>query len=178
MKTIKSILFISVFTLLIVSCSSKKIMFTQTLRNQVERHGLDVKDIQFYNSKDIVLQRNSNTDSARIEGGRISFEKGKVVEIVTIKKETPGVCVNLTGSTLDISFEDDDNKKLIFKRNSDQYELSAMSFDGPYGRVIYDSISYYFDASNRKSVYLKVQKEDVSKYDQKTRTASGRQVNN
>lgn len=153
-------------------------MFTQTLRNQVERHGLNVKDIQFYNSKDIVLQRNSNTDSARIEGGRISFEKGKVVEIVTIKKETPGVCVNLTGSTLDISFEDDDNKKLVFKRNSDQYELAALSFDGPYGRVIYDSISYYFDASNRKSVYLKVQKEDVSKYDQKVRTAPGRQVNN
>jgi hypothetical protein len=153
-------------------------MFTQTLRNQVEKHGLDIKDIQFYNSKDIVLQRNSSTDSTRIEDGRISFEKGKVVEIITIKKETPGVCVNLTGSTLDISFEDDDNKKLIFKRNSEQYELSAIAFDGPYGRVLYDSAFFYFEANKKTPIYLKVQKEDVSKYDQKTRTASGRQVSN
>lgn len=175
MKT-KLFLLIFFISLIASSCAPKKIVFTQFMRSKVEGDGLNIKDVQFYNSQDIVLQRNVAYEETKIASGAINFENGKYVEIITIEKETPGVCVNATSNYLDISFEEGENKKLRFVRTDNaQYRISAESWKDRFGKITYDTLNYYIRPGGEKTI-LTVEQQDIFKFDQKERKAAGIQV--
>lgn len=172
----KSFVLILFISLIAVSCAPKKILFTQYMRSKVEADGLSIKDVQFYNSQEIILQRNVSYEETKIASGAINFENGKYVEIITIEKETPGVCVEESANYLDISFEEGKNKKLRFvKTGSSEYRISAESWKDRFGKVTYDTLTYYIRPGGEKAV-LQVEQEDIFKFDQQERKVSGIQV--
>ncbi|MBN4051878.1 hypothetical protein JYT53_00085 [Cytophagaceae bacterium AH-315-L13] len=107
---------------------SCKVEFTNTLRTQIESRGLEISKIQFYNSKEIILERELSSKEAQITSGEIILEQGKIIERIIIKKETPGICDSLFSEGLRIRFEQGNKTYLIFSDkgySGSNYSLSA-----------------------------------------------------
>lgn len=164
------------FLLLISACSPRTILFTQYMRGKVESQGLDLKDVQFYNSSELILQRNLTYEETKLAQGKINFENGKFIELITIKKMTPGVCESYDKKSLDVSFESGENRKLKFVLNPNQnYQVSALEWKDKYGKVKYDTLYYYIRPGGEKAL-LKVKKDNIFKLDKQERVAPGRKV--
>ncbi len=173
----KLFIFIPVLVLLVLSSScSKTMLFTQTMRHQLNDHGVDLRDVQFYNSRKFILQRNLSYEEARVAQGKISFENGQFIEQIIIKKNTPGVCEEIEPNSLLVSFEDGYNRNIRFMINErENYQISALDWRNRFGRVSYDTTYYYIVPGGERTL-LKVKKEDVTKIDQQQRVAAGRKV--
>lgn len=155
------------------SCS-RTILFTQAIRDKIQSDSIDVKEVQFYNSKEIMLQRNLSYEETRIAQGKIKFENGKFIELIIIKKNTPGICDNLGTNLLDVSFEAGENRTLRFMKNTkSHYQITALEWKDKFGRVQYDTLNYYIAPGGDKAL-LKVEKDYVYKVDKKQRIAPGR----
>lgn len=173
-EPIKWILVIMVFAL--TACSQKTIYFTQAMRQKVEGDGLELKDVQFYNSHPITLQRNLSYEETKLASGTINFENGKFIEIIQIKKETPGICENTEPSSLDIAFEAGDDRFLKFVLNAEMhYQISALEWTDRFGKVNYDTLTFYIKPGGEKAL-LKVKNDKNFKLDKKERVATGRKV--
>ncbi|MDA3944768.1 MAG: hypothetical protein PF694_14640 [Bacteroidetes bacterium] len=158
------------------SCSPKTIYFTQEIRNKVEEQGLDLRDVQFYNSHPITLQRNLTYEETKLASGTINFENGRYIEIIQIKKETPGICEQVEPKSLDITFEAGDNRRLKFVMNPRKnYQISALEWRDRLGKVNYDTLTYYIKPGGEKAL-LKVKNDKIFKLDKKERVATGRKV--
>jgi len=116
-----------------ISCiyllSSCKVTFTERIRQQAENKKLDISKIQFYNSDKIVLRRTLSSNEMSVTSGKVKLENGQYTEIIKIKKNTRGKCVSRTDNNLSISFEDGQNKSLIFSnkinnQSKNHYELN------------------------------------------------------
>ena len=173
-KKTKWIVIIALF--FITACSPKTIYFTQDIRQKVEQEGLEIKDVQFYNSHQITLQRNLSYEETKLASGTISVENGKYIEIIQIKKETPGICENAGRNALDIAFEAGDDRFLKFVLNAGMlYQISAIEWRDRMGKVNYDTLTYYIKPGGEKAM-LKVKNDKIFKLDKKERVASGRKV--
>ncbi|MDD3637082.1 MAG: hypothetical protein RBR84_04450 [Bacteroidales bacterium] len=167
---------ILLLSLILTGCSPKTIVFTQQIRQKVESDSLNINEVQFYNSHPIVLQRNLTYDETKIASGEIQFENGRYIELIQIKKGTPGVCENATHNSLDVSFEAGDNRTLKFMMTPGKnYQISAIEWKDRFGKVTYDSLTYYLKPGSEKA-FLKVKKDHFFKLDKKERIASGRKV--
>jgi len=155
---------------------SKTIMFTQEIRQKVQGDGIDIREVQFYNDKKFTLQRNLSYEETKVAQGKIKFENGQFIEMIIIKKNTPGVCESTMPNSLDISFEQGENRKLRFVlNNKSTYQLSAIEWKDKFGKVSYDTLTYYITPGGDKT-RLKVKKEYIFKVDKKQRVAPGRTV--
>jgi len=173
-KPTKWFLVIMVFTL--TACSQKTIYFTQAIRQKVEGDGLELKDVQFYNSHPITLQRNLSYEETKLASGTINFENGKFIEIIQIRKETPGIVENTERSALDIAFEAGDNRYLKFVLNAEMhYQISALEWRDRHGKIVYDTLTYYIKPGGEKAL-LKVKNDKIFKLDKNERIAPGRKV--
>jgi hypothetical protein len=173
MKLLKTLL---INILLLSACSPKTIYFTQNTRTKIESNKIDLKDIQYYNSHEIILQRNLSYEETKVASGKISIENGEFVEIITLKKKTPGVCESYTSNSLDVSFEKGENRKLRFIMNPEKnYQVSAIEWKNKFGKVSYDTLTYYIKPGGEKAL-LKVKKDNVFIYDKKERVIEGRTV--
>ena len=85
----KLILFISLITLL-ASCKNL-VPFTDAMKKQHNWSNEQVKRIQFYVSRDIVLHRELTNGSTEIVGGKIKTIRGKKVDEILIQAGTKGV---------------------------------------------------------------------------------------
>lgn len=160
----------------ITACSPKTIFFTQDIRQKIENEGLEIKDVQFYNSHPISLQRNLTYEETKLASGTISVENGKYIEIIQIKKKTPGICENAERGALDIAFEAGDDRFLKFVLNAGMhYQISAIEWRNRFGKVNYDTLTYYIKPGGEKAM-LKVKNDKIFKFDKKERVASGRKV--
>ncbi len=174
-KPIFNMLLLIVMMLLGSACS-KSIYFTQVMKYQVEDHGIDLRDVQFYNSRKFILQRNLTIEETKVAQGKIRFENGQFIEQIIIKKNTPGVCEEIEPNALMISFETGENRNLKFVLNTkDNYQISALDWTKKYGRVAYDTTYYYIIPGGEKTL-LKVKKDDIYKIDRQERIAPGRKV--
>ena len=131
-----------VITLLIVtvlaSCSSSKTYFSAAIRQKVENIGTPVTQLQFYIDRDVELSREILKDETKVTSGVIRFENGKNLNIITLKKGTPGVCTRVMPDKIVISFEVGDDKFLTFGKtklalDTDPYKILANSWIGDYG---------------------------------------------
>ena len=164
--------------LVFTSCSTQTIYFTQQTRSKIESNGIDLKDIQYYNSHKIILQRNLSYEETKVASGNISIENGEFVEIITLNRGTPGICESYTFNSLDISFEKGENRKLRFIMNSEKnYQISAIEWKDKFGKVSYDTLTYYIKPGGEKAL-LKVKKDNNFVYDKKERIIEGRTITN
>ncbi|MCK9290184.1 MAG: hypothetical protein WCR58_07125 [Bacteroidales bacterium] len=166
-----------ILLLILTSCSAKKtVIFTRELHQKVIDFGLDLEDIQFYNSHKIVLRRTLSFEQAKVASGKIRFENGQYIESIIIKKNTPGILEHGDDKSLDIAFESGENRQLSFVRNPrDHYQVSAQEWVKKMGKVPYDTTVYYILPGGEKSL-LKVRQEDIFRFKKKERIVTGRTV--
>lgn len=172
-------LVIGIIIFLFSACSPSLSPFTQRLIDQNRWTEEELKDIQFYLSKDIVLYRDYREGSSRIESGEIKIVKGRKVEEIRIPKGTPGVAVfQPKNDKLAVSFEDHNDRFLIFgpnpKRGS-SYVLLASEWKNKRGKVKYDD-KQYFTTTESAIATLLVDMKQSKKVKVKTRSVKGRKV--
>jgi hypothetical protein len=133
---------------IITSCGSSKTYFTADIRGKVEASHQPLEKIQFYADRDIVLRRDMETGEAKVSSGKVKIENGHYVNIITLKKNTPGVCTVARGNAVDISFEQGINKYLTFGKTryaapEDPYRILANNWENDYGVIMYEGKQYY-----------------------------------
>ncbi len=173
----KTVLKTSIIFLLIVLFASCKTYFTEDIRSQVNTHKINIKDIQFYTSRKIILSRltNTNSDSAKQDSGTINFVQELEFERIVIKRNTPGVCVNAYDSELEIKFEDKDSCSLKFVINDDPlktYVIGAQKWENNMGIVPYDGKTFFI-LPRSNNTRLKVKVKFLRKWKINSRVAKG-----
>jgi len=152
---------IGVIVFLFTSCSNK-IFFTNDMRIKLDEYDLEIGKVQFYNSNKIVLKRVLPYDSAGITNGAIRFENGKLVNSIIIKKNTPGTCEFVEDGLLNMTFEDGEDKYLIFKTslNGKYYELFVNRDLQNFGQIVYDNEKYMIQSGSEKAKLLVKKDQD------------------
>ena len=174
--------FLSLMALIsMTSCSPTYTYFTKSLYEQEHWSQEDIKRIQFYVSKDIVLTRSVDAGETSITEGKIKIINGKRVEQVIVREGTPGVLVLMPrDDRFAISFEEDNEAYLMFGPNpkfDNRFALLAQEWEHDYGQVHYKDKVYTVDAASAfSSLMVDLRKEGQSKYE--THNAPGRTVNN
>lgn len=175
MQNWKILIFIPILAL--TSCKSLR-PFTQQLYDQYQWTENELKQIQFYLSKDVVLQRDLSDSQTRIVTGKIRTINGREVEEVLMRKGTPGVLSYLPESNrFGVQFENGADRQLMFGPNpnlNERYTLLFSSSEGK-GRLAY--ITYeglqWKTPSESGAAYLMVDMRKISKTDVNSRTAKG-----
>lgn len=153
--------------------------YTDALRKQNGWSDNQVKKIQFYTSKEIVLQRQLSHGESAIEGGKIKVKDGTKVEEIIIQKGTPGVAVSVPSKDrLEVSFEKSDQHFLRFGINpnmKDRFTLLASEWSNGVGKVTYDD-KFYYTSPDAAYTMLMVDLRKIEKTELNQRVASGRKV--
>ena len=188
----KSVSTLSVILVLALSsCSTlQKSYFTVDTRKRVDEIAIPVEKLQFYIDKDVELRRELSARDAKVTSGKVVFEDGKYINIVILKAGTLGVCTRALNNTLEISFENGENKNIRFgvpeKAPSNAvYSLFADEWTNSYntynpsvvqtGKIVYDGEVYYM-RFNGERPKLMIEKSAQNKYQVNKRVMSGRKV--
>ncbi len=162
----------------LTACGPAKSALTQDMVNQYKWSESDLKRVQFYVSKDVVLRRDLVGGKTQIRGGRVMVEEGRQVEEVVIRRGTPGVLAVMPKSDrLGISFEGRDGF-LMFGPSREwggRYMLLASSWEQNWGEVTYRGTKYY-TSSNSATAYLRIAMNKISKVSSSRRTVKGRRL--
>ena len=138
--------------ILFTACSPQYTYFTESLYEKHQWSPEDIRRIQFYVSRDIVLTRSISDDETSITEGKIHIVNGKKVQQVIIPERTPGVLVLMPKENrFAISFEDDDEAYLMFGPNPKYYErfaLLAQDWEKEGGKIHYKGQLYDVDNSS------------------------------
>ncbi|MCS6819141.1 MAG: hypothetical protein RMJ53_03255 [Chitinophagales bacterium] len=173
--------FIIFSVVLVAALSSCKnlVPYTESLRQKYNWNENQIKKIQFYNSRQIILQRQLEKDEIAIEGGKIKIRDGKKIEEIIIKRHTPGVAVSIPSrDRLEISFEKDDNHYLRFGVNPNEgkkFSLLASEWNNGIGKITYHGKTYY-TSPDAAYVFLMVDLRKIDRIELNQRVARGRKV--
>lgn len=173
---LKRILLIFGIAATLSSCSSK-MLFTHDLRLKLEKAGIGLNEIQYYNAHELNLYSQERTDNMSVEDGKIKLASGNDIEEVRIKTETPGVCTGSTGDKMMVAFEQGDGKALTFFKNSyGKYQIFAEDWvKSRYGKITYDGKPFYIQPEGNQTLLL-VKKSQINKVTREGRTAKGVKV--
>ncbi len=123
----KNLFFLSLLAISAMSCSPRLTPLTQDIMDEYKLGAEELKQIQFYTSRDIVLTRRAESGDLRIRSGKIKIVEGEKIEEVIIPKGTPGVFVLAPKTNrIAVSFEKDNRHFLVFGPNpkrGDRYTL-------------------------------------------------------
>jgi len=172
---------LGLFVILALSaCSPRLTPFTEDLQEEFGWSERELKKIQFYVSRTIVLRREYKKGSSEIVSGKIKMVDGKSVDEVVIESGTPGVVLfQPKNNRLAVSFEDGGKERfLMFGPNpkaDDKYVLLASTWNKREGKVTYENKSWYTPTQSAYAALMvdlrKVRKTRVS-----SRRADGRTV--
>jgi hypothetical protein len=166
--------------MLITACSPSKTYFTQSIRQDVERSHVDISKIQFYVDRDIVLRRDMDNGEVKVTSGKVHFENGHYVNIIRLKKGTPGVCTLLRNDIVGISFEAGSDKFLTFGKTryaspTDPYRILANEWVKDYGIIQYEGKPYRIETSGTEAGIL-IRSKWLQKNQVESREMKGRKV--
>lgn len=177
--------------LALASCStSQKSYFTVDTRNWVEEKAIPLEKLQFYIDKDVELRRELAARDAKVTSGKVVLENGKYLNIVMLRAGTSGVCTRTLNNTMEIAFENGENKNIRFgvpdKAGSNAvYSLFADEWTRSYntynpeisqsGKIVYDGEVYYMRFSGDRPK-LMIVKSATNNYRVNKRVMSGRKV--
>ncbi len=161
----------------ISGCATGRIPFTQHLR---DRYGLEednLRQLQYYVSGDITLQRGFRREEGEISGTHRLVQKEEgVVEEVFIAAGTPGVATEVGPNSLAVSFEP--GRSLTFGSPPDdrdperKYTLSARRWADYYGELSYDGKTYHA-VQGSGHVWLEVRAESLDTVKKKRKVLPG-----
>lgn len=180
MKTLSKLLIISLITFL-YACNSS-IPFTNDDKIKYNLDEASLKKVQYFVSRDIVLQRGERTNEAQEfdKDGKLIISSSATVDEIYIKEGTPGVLVKMIdGNKLAISFDaTDDNKYLVFgdPNNRGRYNLMGAEWNNGKGKINYGGKVYYVMPGGA-GAYLKYKMKKVNNNNKNQSTVKGRKVN-
>lgn len=164
--------------LLMASCASYQPL-TENDRIENNWNAKELKKVQFYLSSDIIIQRKLGNESSTIENGKVRIVNGERIEEVIIRKGTPGILVNTANNNIGISFEDGDDKYLMFGANKGKggrYYLLASDWKNNVGKVTYEGKTYFCTPESGKA-FLTLDMKKLHQLEKDQRTAKGRKIN-
>jgi len=170
-----------IIAILLYSCSSSKSFFTADVRARVESSSTPISKLQFYVDQDVELRREVTADEAKVTtDGKVILQNGKYINVVLLKKLTPGVCTKAYENKLDISFETGDGKSLTFgvlntASEDGSYRIYADAWANGHGRIKYDGKLYNIQP-NSAEAKLMIMKKEADKFEVTQRTMKGRKV--
>jgi hypothetical protein len=110
--------------LALVSCA--KPAFTEAVRARFGLAPRDMERIQFFTSRDIVLQREIGDQSKTLSANGLSIREGVRIEEIEIPAHTPGVALRVEGDYMLISFSREHPDRALWfalKRTDDKIVL-------------------------------------------------------
>lgn len=167
--------------ILFAACSTPKTYFTAAIRSQLAANHQPLDKIQFYNDRNIVLRRDVKTGEAKVNDGKVVLENGRNVNIITLKKNTPGVCVLQRNNIVGIAFEQDNNNFITFgktkqARPNDPYRILANEWINEYGVINYDGQLYHIEPAGTEASIM-IKSKILRKLNISQREMKGRKVN-
>lgn len=164
----------------IASCSPK-VVFNESLRNNLDLKSIIPEKLQFYIDRTVELRREISSNSTKINSGKVEFYKGKNIQIISIKSLTPGVCVHSNDSIIDVAFENGSDAYLSFKKiksvDSDYKIYMLKTTKNEEGKYFldYNGISYQLD-ENAAEAKILIQRKVANKENINTKNLKGRKV--
>ena len=174
-----SILIALVIITAFASCCSSKVYFSPNIRQKVENTGTPLTQLQYYIDRDVEISREILKGETKVTSGEVRVENGKDLNIITLKKNTPGVCTQALADKVYISFEVGEGKFLTFGRtkngnDEDPYRILANSWIGDFGSINYEGKKYFIHSGTEASILIKT--SELNKIDVNKRQMKGRVV--
>jgi hypothetical protein len=180
MKKVIAIVCLAVGLISTQACKPK-MNVTTDVRNRAVANNIALTKLQYYIDRDVVLKRVITTGETKVSSGTIKVENGKQVQIIRLKKGTPGICTLVQPDRLVISFEEGANKNLTFAapRNlppTSSYVLVCSEVDkNNFGKITYDGKVYTVEPDGVRAK-IKIKKTSDTKVKVKKDTMKGRKV--
>jgi hypothetical protein len=185
----RNLLFLPILLILFSSCSQKLVPLTDSLRKEYELTDEVMPILQYYVSKDVVFTGGTSSTERDIKKGVIYDTKGKKVDEIIIYEKTPGICLNVHASSLEISFDRRESaltfgvypdyvKGLdgkVIKKDNPNYRLQADFWGAVSGEFLLGEKPMHTPASNRYA-HLLVDLRKVAKIEKEPRVARGEKV--
>jgi hypothetical protein len=173
-------LFIWILPVILLSACKTLVPFTNELKINNGWKESDLRQIQFYVSNDIVLNRQLNSSETEIVSGKIKTINGKQVEQIIIKSGTPGILTTQPDNRrMAISFEIDDSYYLTFgayeNRGGKYYLMLKEVQNNKMAKVSYVNKEFYISPSSLEA-FLQVNMKKILKEERKQRVAGGRKI--
>lgn len=147
-------------------CASQRIAMTHTLRQQLGFGEADLKNLQYYLSDDVVLQRSYRSEEGVVSKSHaLVLKEGGLVEEVLIRRDTPGIATQVGATSLAVSFEP--GASLVFgspESDADperRYKLSAARWSGGIGELSYDGKAFQVVEGGRACLVVDAQALDA-----------------
>jgi len=128
-------------------CAPRRVAFTQGIRTHYDLGSGELKNLQYYVSGDITLQRDFRREEGEIsKSHKLVTKEGGLVEQVVIPIGTPGIATEVGDTFIAVSFEP--GASLMFgspRTDRDperKYKLSAKRWTDDYGEIIYDGKTF------------------------------------
>ena len=139
----------------LVSACAPRVIFMHEARVRLEEQEVDLSRIQFYNDKDIVLQRKVDSQEYTVKEGVIREIDGRRVQEVRIPRNTNAVIDSTNGGNLYVRFERGDDKLIRFYRNEyDTYQIDADEWIQRQGKIEYAGKDFYITAAGNDALML------------------------
>lgn len=179
----KNKIILGLCTVLVVTLSScsRKISFNTEVRNRVAATNTPLTKLQYYVDRTVELKRVVSSGETKVSSGTIKVENGKSIQIIKLKRNTPGVCTAIAGDRVSISFEDGDNKNLVFVMPrtgniKSSYVLQLANIDKNNNATVNYGGTVYQVSSNGMFAKLKVKKSVATKVNVKKSKMKGRKL--
>ncbi|MCB9185636.1 MAG: hypothetical protein H6601_02695 [Flavobacteriales bacterium] len=183
----RSFIAILSITVAFSSCSTNRMYFTVSTKQEIEKAGVDMTQVQFYNSEEIILARQVSKEELKVAEGKVRVENGKNIEEIIIKANTPGICELHDEKTLKISFDTGDGKNIPFlvERQNDvvvsgsYFKIGAKEWvRSDRGRKIgkLDYAGQVYNLVRGTEARLMIDKAVLNKVQRKTHVAKGRKL--
>ena len=164
-------------SLSLAGCAPQRVAFTQGVRTHHNLGGEELKNLQYYVSSDITLQRDFRREEGEIsKSHKLVTKEGGLLEEVVIRAGTPGIATEVGETSLSVSFEP--GSSLIFgsppadRDRERKYKLSAKEWTDYYGEIVYDGKTFYaVEGSGR--AYLEVGVESLDAVEKKRKVLPG-----
>ncbi len=162
-------------TLLSSGCA-RKLVFTESEKTELDKKGIELGKVQFFNEETIYLRRILDEKEIRTARGIVKQHNDIYSELIKIRKHTPGILLGEKEDILKIAFEDGDTSYLEFKKPKGwgkYFRLGIERYDFGKQYVLYDGVEYEVEGQSK----LLFKKWKRHKMNHKYRVAKGRRVN-
>ncbi len=157
----------------LAGCATQQVAFTRGLRGHYELSSEDLKNLQYYLSSDITLQREFLREEGEVsKSHKLVAKESGLVEQVIIRARTPGVATEVGDTYLAVTFEP--GMSLVFgspptdRDPERKYKLLANRWTDTYGEIVYGGKTFYaVEGSRAAFLVVAVESLDAVKKEKK-----------
>jgi hypothetical protein len=149
-----------VVSVALAGCATNRVAFTQGIRTQYDLGNEDLKNLQYYVSSDITLQREFRSEEGEVsQTHKLVAKESGLVDQVIIRAGTPGIATQVEDTFLAVSFEP--GVSLMFGSPPTdwdperRYKLLAKRWTPTFGEIDYGGKTFQAVEGSR-AAYLEV----------------------